>query len=292
MSSPYETSPTNLRSLRDRLAMAAKREGVVFGRLQRHVGVLVVAQFMTPLTDDQNAPLLLIKGGVSLELRRGIPQSRTSKDLDAVIRCDIDQVYDRLVQAGADGWEGFTAVFTSPAPFEVPGLASSPYRFAAKIRYRGKPFVSIPIEVSPVEAGNADGCDKVPSDALALVGLPASADVPCMTLPWPVAQKLHACTASFEKPRTNDRAHDIVDLQILEALIADQSLAATRSACVAVFTARAKHDWPPVIAAQPHWGPIYALALEGLDGLGLLPAVDDAVRRVQAFIARINKDAE
>ncbi|MDP4014758.1 MAG: hypothetical protein U0990_04610 [Candidatus Nanopelagicales bacterium] len=47
MTSRYASSPTNLRALRDRLTQAAKREGVVFGRLQQHVAVLVVAQFMT-----------------------------------------------------------------------------------------------------------------------------------------------------------------------------------------------------------------------------------------------------
>ena len=43
MTSRYDSSPSNLRALRDRLTAAAKREGVVFGRLQQHVGVLVVA---------------------------------------------------------------------------------------------------------------------------------------------------------------------------------------------------------------------------------------------------------
>lgn len=43
MSSPYSSPPANLRSLRDRLVQAAKREGFVFGRLQHHVAVLVVA---------------------------------------------------------------------------------------------------------------------------------------------------------------------------------------------------------------------------------------------------------
>jgi hypothetical protein len=192
MSLRYESSPANLRALRDRLTAAAKREGVVFGRLQQHVGVLVVTQFMASLTDDHGEPLLLVKGGVSLELRRGIPESRTSKDLDAVIRGDMESVHDRLAEAGADGWEGFTAVFTPPAAFEVPGLVSNPHRFTAKLSYQGKPFVSVPIEVSPVEAGNADGYDKITSDALTLVGLPNSAAVPCMTLPWQTSQKIHA----------------------------------------------------------------------------------------------------
>ena len=56
MSNHYASSPANLRSLRDRLTQVAKREGVVFGRLQQHVAVLIVAQFMTTLTDDQGEP--------------------------------------------------------------------------------------------------------------------------------------------------------------------------------------------------------------------------------------------
>lgn len=287
MSSRYDSSPANLRALRDRLTAAAKREGVVFGRLQQHVGVLVVTQFMASLTDDQGEPLLLVKGGASLELRRGIPQSRISKDLDTVIRGDIESVHDRLADAGADGWEGFTAVFTPPVAFEVPGLVSKPHRFAAKLTYQAKPFVSVPIEGSPVEAGNADGYDKITSDALTLVGLPNSAAVPCMTLPWQIAQKIHACTDPVEKPRTNDRAHDLVDLQLLEALMVDEPLGETRNACVAVFAARGKHDWPPTVVAHPHWGPIYARALQGLEELVLAPDVDQAVERVQSFIDRI-----
>ena len=44
MNQPYSSPPANLRSLRDRLTQAARRQGVVFGRLQRHVAMIVVAQ--------------------------------------------------------------------------------------------------------------------------------------------------------------------------------------------------------------------------------------------------------
>lgn len=92
MTKPYSSPPTNLRSLRDRLTQAAQRQGVVFGRLQRHVAMIVVAQFAAMLTDDSGTPLLLVKGGSSLELRRGIPNSRTSKDFDTVARRDIELI--------------------------------------------------------------------------------------------------------------------------------------------------------------------------------------------------------
>lgn len=125
MSARYDSSPSNLRALRDRLTAVAKREGVVFGRLQQHVGVLVVVQLMNLAADHGGQPLLLVKGGASLELRRGIPESRTSKDLDAVVRGDIETIHERLADVGADGWEGFTAAFTGPVPFEVPGLPAT-----------------------------------------------------------------------------------------------------------------------------------------------------------------------
>ncbi|MGH3428532.1 MAG: nucleotidyl transferase AbiEii/AbiGii toxin family protein [Mycobacteriales bacterium] len=163
-----------------------------------------------------------------------------------------------------------------------------PHRFTAKLNYHGKPFSSVPVEVSAVEAGNADHYDKVSSEALALVGLPVSDAVPCMTLPWQVAQKIHACTEPVEQPRTNDRAHDLVDLQLLEVLMVDEPLTQTRTASVAVFETRGKHTWPPTVVTQPHWSSIYTHVLEGLEDLGLAPRVEEAVERVQAFVDRID----
>lgn len=135
---PYSSPPTNLRSLRDRLTQVAERQGVVFGRLQRHVAMIVVAQFAATLTDDTGAPLLLVKGGSSLELRRGIPDSRTSKDFDTVARRDIELIHEQLADAGETGWEGFTAIFTAPEEIDVPGMPVKPRRFTAKLSYRGR----------------------------------------------------------------------------------------------------------------------------------------------------------
>ena len=289
MNQPYLSPPANLRSLRDRLAQASQRQRVVFGRLQRHVAMIVVAQFAAMLTDDNGAPLLLVKGGSSLELRRGIPDSRTSNDFDTVARRDIDLVHEQLADAGEAGWEGFTAIFTGPDEIDVPGMPVKPRRFTAKLSYRGKPFASVPIEVSTVEAGNADQFDTLTSDALGLVGLPAAVSVPCMTIPWQIAQKLHAVTAVLEPPRVNDRAHDLVDLQLLEGLLPDTELATTRSACIAVFEARAVHPWPPQVAALPHWPSIYSGALEGLDHLELAATAEQAAEVVGRFVERINR---
>lgn len=288
MTQPYSTPPTNLRSLQDRLARVAQQQGVVSGRLQRHIAMIVVAQLAATLTDDTGVPVLLVKGGSSLELRRGIPDSRTSKDFDAVARRDVETVHQKLADAGESGWEGFTATFTVPEEINVPGMPVKPRRFVAKLKYRGKPFASVPIEVSTVEAGNADQFDLLSSDALGLVGVAAAIAVPCMTIPWQIAQKLHAVTAVPEQHKVNDRAHDLVDLQLLDDLLSDTDLAQTRSACVAVFGARAQHPWPPTVAALPHWPAIYRAASEGLEHLELAATVDAAAAAVQRLVGRID----
>ncbi|MFM8351058.1 MAG: hypothetical protein ACKN9D_08300 [Actinomycetales bacterium] len=71
----------------------SRRDGIAFGRLQQHIGVLVVSQLIGSLTDDDGAPRLLIKGGSALELRQGISKSRASRDLDAVTRHNLDIVW-------------------------------------------------------------------------------------------------------------------------------------------------------------------------------------------------------
>ena len=288
MTDSYAAAPKNLRSLRDRLMHVSRRDAVAFGRLQQHIGVLVVSQLMGTITGEEGQPHLLIKGGSALELRRGITQSRASRDLDAVTRHDIELVWQALAESAQHGWEGFTAVLTEPEVIDVPGLVVKPRRFTVKLRYQGAPFVSIPVEVSPEEAGNTDAVDWAHSSALGLVGLPLSQPIPCMTIPWQIAQKLHAATAEHPDGRLNDRAHDLVDLQILAALVIDESLESVRQACIEVFDARAQQSWPPTVTVHDHWPRIYAEALSSVADLGLAANVQDAASFVNDFVLRVD----
>ena len=64
---------------------------------------------------------------------------------------------------------------------------------------------------------------------LGLVGVHAQVAVPCMTIPWQIAQ-IHAVTAVLEEPIVNDRTHDLVDMQLLVGLLPNADLIPTRSA--------------------------------------------------------------
>lgn len=73
-----------------------------------------------------------------------------------------------------------------------------------------------------------------------------------------------------------------------KAFCRDTDLSSTRSACIAVFVARAQHPWTPQVAALSHWPPIYSGALEGLDHLELAATVEGAAEAVRRFVQWID----
>ncbi len=71
----YSSPPTNLRSLRDQLTEVAERQMRVRSTAQRHVAMIVVAQFAATLSRRlQRSRCCWSKGGSSLELHGGIPR--------------------------------------------------------------------------------------------------------------------------------------------------------------------------------------------------------------------------
>jgi hypothetical protein len=115
-------------------------------------------------------------------------------------------------------------------------------------------------------------------------GLPDGPRVPLFPLPYQVAQKLHACT-EVREDRDNDRFRDLIDLLLLEEVLADADLPAVRLACEEVFRLRDRHAWPPAIHIYPLWTEGYRSLALGMDFPVL--EVSDAKVRVDAFVARI-----
>lgn len=170
----------------------------------------------------------------------------------------------------------------------MPGMTVRPRRFVVALQYLGKAFMTVPVEASPAEAGIADELDDLATaglDALGSLGF-TTTTVACVTIRWQVAQKLHACTDPGDADHVNERARDLVDLCLLDPLIAPEDLASQHAACIEVFEARARHRWPPTLSVPPPWPAIYAAASFGLGGV---PAhVDEAADLVRDLIARID----
>jgi hypothetical protein len=131
-----------------------------------------------------------------------------------------------------------------------------------RLNYKGRSWGSVKVELAPPEKVN------------------------CVSVRYQVAQKLHACTEVFHQGPENERFRDVMDILLVEDLLRDEvGLAATREACVDIFTVRAKHAWPPSVTVYESWrGPFRALADEN----GFRPGdIDRAVEQLRNLIADI-----
>lgn len=113
---------------------------------------------------------------------------------------------------------------------------------------------------------------------------PEPQPIPVLAVEHQVAQKLHACTSVNVKTGINERAHDLVDLQIL-AEEEPFDLAAMKPVCERLFRARQSHAWPPTVVAHEPWPALY---VEAAEGLSVIDDVGAAVEWANRLIAGID----
>lgn len=283
MSLSRDRQPADRSHLQRWLTEWAAAESVTAGRLQRRVSVLVVSAMLDHVRDAAGDHRFVAKGGAALEMRFG-SRARTSKDFDAVYRGALDDAVAEVDTAVATEWNGFLGRVTRIGRVEVPGLQVKPVRFEIKLTFKGKPFSTVPMEVAAPEGDALRRVDTV-EVSLDPVGLPVPPTVPCLSVRYQIAQKLHACTDPLEGQQPNDRAHDLADLILLEELL-DADLGDVRAACVDVFSIRDRQPWPPALVAPPHWPRLWNAIVEE-DRFPVI-ALHDAVERVRALIERID----
>ncbi len=261
-------------------------ERVTAGRLRHLVGVTAIIEMLDGLSDDEGRPRIAFKGGAALQLRFGF-RARASNDLDAIFRGQISEATRLISDAVSAGWSGFTGTTTEGEPIEGTGLPVPPIRFRVRLRYKGKDFVTIPMELSPAEGRSLDEVEVFRAAvSLDPVQLTDAEAIPFLPTRYQVAQKLHACTKDLGKERPNQRARDLVDLLIIEELaVADDQLPSIRAACVETFALRDTHPWPPTISAWPGWDDIW---MNLKDAEQLSDSLAESIDRVQALVTRID----
>lgn len=231
----------------------------------------------------------VVKGGSNLEARLGIAATRASSDLDVVRSRSIERLRDAMAEALRAGWHGFSGRVVDRGPIGAPvPNAYRPHRLEVKLEYGGQPGAgTITLEVAVEEIDALEHIDAVTSeDGQAIfdaVGLPPPGPVPALAQHQQIAQKLHACTAPDEDGWANDRAHDLVDLQLAHRAY-DGTLAEIRATCERLFAARRRHAWPPKVTVREGWSQRYAAESAGLD---VCADVEDAVAWANDLVARI-----
>ncbi len=277
--------PTNLTSLEQRLRNHCNDVGRNYSRARRHVSALVVAQ----LLQGTNT---VVKGGRNLEVRYGLDATRASSDLDAVRVVSRDDFIHHLEAALDKGWAGFEGrlVLRGHIGAPVPG-EYDPERMDVKLEFKGRPFATVELEVAVEEAGGLTNVDTIVSTdgpaILAAVGLPQTVAVPVLTHPVQMAQKLHACTAPDTDTWVNDRAHDLVDLQLIRHDLDDQVLPNVQVECRRLFRARNAHRWPPEVTVREGWPERYEEGRQDVEA-DVIVDLDGAVVWANHLIAEID----
>jgi len=271
--------PANVKRLNSALEAIARDRGVLLRRLQRVVANTVLGQLL---------PAGVVKGGTSLTLRAGEANSRFTPDFDTAFGGELETFENDLSDRLEDGWCAFTGTIvrqTSHAPAGMlPQYVMQP--FAVKLQYQKKSWLTVDLEMGHDEIGCAANPElRIADDIVALfarLGLQEPGPVPVMAIEHQMAQKLHACTSPGSQ-----RAHDVVDLQLLNAEHPD--LSELRAVAIRLFKFRSGHTWPPAVPeADATWTTVYT---EAADGVTVLQSAIDAVAWANALISDINSAA-
>lgn len=293
---PKGKSPASARVLNAWIAQAQDRLGSAGPRLGWLVAATVVSAALQRAVDESGVPLFLLKGGTMLQYRlQGI--SRTTQDIDGLVRGDMDRFLSELDNALTEPWGPLNLVRGEVELIEVPHRIVKPRRFDITVQLNGVTWRRVQIEVSPDEGQAGARPEEIAAPSLAGFGLPTPDGITSLSMAYQIAQKVHACTDPHNPPAAvNDRARDVVDLLLLRDLIeatGEPVLGEVRAAIEDVFAVRADEavstgatprTWPTTVITYAHWGASFARAAASA---GLAIALADAVGQLNDWLGRI-----
>ncbi len=175
----------------------AKRRDVPAARLRNAISYMALAGALDRDTDGGGRPRFMLKGAVTLELRlQG--RSRMTEDLDvSVIRPgNLLELFDAALR---EPYRDFAFVRHG----KVYTMPNGVRRVRVKLRYRTKPWATVPVDLSRVDHDDVEA-ERIPALDLSIYGLRGPADVACLSLRYQIAQKLHAVTAIPPDGHPND----------------------------------------------------------------------------------------
>ncbi|QJW35298.1 nucleotidyl transferase AbiEii/AbiGii toxin family protein [Cellulosimicrobium protaetiae] len=261
---PRAKAPASSSMLSSWINQTEQKVGSYGGRLGWLIASTVVVAVLQRALDVDGQPHFLLKGGTLLQHRLPAASTRATKDVDGLVRGDIDAFIHKLDDVLDEPWGPLSLRRTAVDVIETPTCVIKPRRFDIVLEIRGKTWRKIQVEIAPDEGGAGLAPEPFTPPPLAYVGLPDPEALVGLALRYQVAQKIHACSDPHD-PRNvvNDRARDVVDLLLLRELHEiGADTAAVRAAVVDIFDARARDDrtlgravrtWPCEVVAHQHW---------------------------------------
>jgi len=294
---PKKKEPTNARVLDGWIAQARDRLDSYGPRLGWLVAATIVTAALQRAVGEDRRSLFLLKGGTMLQYR--LPgMSRTTQDVDGLVRGDLDEFLRKLDAALAEPWGPLVMTRGEMEEILVPARIVNPRRFDIKVTFKGVTWRRVQVEISHDEGGAGAQSEEIPSPSLAGFGLPTPDRLIGLPMAYQIAQKIHASTDPHDPPhQVNDRARDVVDLSLLRDLATrtgHPALEQIRDAVIDIFAARAveaetagilPRTWPAVLTAYPHWSESYADAAESA---GITLGLEEAVAELNEWLLSLH----
>ncbi len=230
--------------------------------LSKSLATIAVCQMLVPM-NSVTGFAGMVKGGTAIKLRLGRVGARASADVDIIRNIEKAMFEEKLIESLRIGWQGFTGrlkILDPANPKNIPKeYLMQPYKIS--LFYEGKEWQFVTLELGTDEIGDTEEHDLVFAESLIVeleqFGFSEIAPVPVIALHHQIAQKIHASTQVG-----SERAHDLVDLQLLVSRESDLKL--LRETCVRLFKYRKSTIWPPTFKLNPGWEDLYAASTEGL----------------------------
>jgi hypothetical protein len=234
-------SPHSARVLSKRVDAYAKNRGLTPKRVRDWISYMIIGGRLEEVSTSSAGARFTIKGAVALEMR--LPgRARATKDIDLVIDgADEGDLAAVLRAALQEDYQDFS-FRVKGEPHVMPNAA---VRLQVAIEYRGKSWSTLQVDLSPQEGGVTE-VELVDALELEPFGLSTPSALPCLSLRYHLAQKIHGMTQpAAQEDASNERFRDLADVLLLRQLVED--LPAVRAACVEVFAFRGTHEWPPAL---------------------------------------------
>jgi hypothetical protein len=271
--------PLSVGRLEKAVMAYATSHGVAYGRVRQWVSFMILSGALERAARTSIGAQFVIKGAVALELRFRT-KARVTNDMDVVALCDEKDLVLALERALSADYQGFTFSIKR----QTRTIGEQGIRVLVVLTYLGSPWATVQIdltrpELTPVET------DHLQPLSLVHFGFNEPPELPCLSLRYHIAQKLHAMTGLGPGGKENDRYRDPIDLLLLQELVEDYT--ELKEACVETFRIRAKHKWPPTIKLPESWqAPFTRIASEiGLE----ITNLDVATDVLQQLVHKINR---
>lgn len=290
---PKTKEPNSKRVLDSWISHAETKMPGQGDRLAWLIATTVVTAMLQQIVDESGNSRFLLKGGVLLQHVLD-ESSRATKDLDGIVRGDIDDFLVEMDKQLQSPWGPLTFRRSEIEVIRVPSKIVNPRQLEIMLILKGQTWRRIKVEISPDEGNATSVQQKLSAPSLAGFGLPTPDYLIGLSMSYQIAQKVHAASDPHEPPDyVNNRPRDVVDLILLRHLIeitGEPKSADILAAIEDIFQARAREasslgrqvrQWPARLTPYPHWAAGYSIAAESAE---IDLSLTDAVNAVNSWL--------